>query len=200
MIQHGLGLLFQPTTQWQKIAALSENSLRTLLLFPCVMAILPAVAWYYGTTQVGWTVGDGSSVIKLTAESAKIICTLFYLGMLVCIAAIGYFIHWMAETYGAESSIVKGVIIAGFTATPMFIVGMIGFEPILWLDMLAGVASVCWSVYLMYLGIPIVMDIPKERGFLFSSAVLAIALVILICLMGGSVILWDLGAAPAFTD
>jgi hypothetical protein len=45
-----------------------------------------------------------------------------------------------------------------------------------------------------------VMGIPKERGFLFSSAVLAIAMVILICLMVGSVILWDMGAAPAFTD
>ena len=45
-----------------------------------------------------------------------------------------------------------------------------------------------------------VMNIPEERGFLFSSAVLAIAMVILICLMVGSVILWDFGAAPAFTD
>jgi hypothetical protein len=32
----------------------------------------------------------------------------------------------------------------------------------------------------MYLGIPIVMRIPQERGFLFSSAVLAISLVILV--------------------
>jgi hypothetical protein len=52
----------------------------------------------------------------------------------------------------------------------------------------------------MYLGIPIVMGIPEERGFLFSSAVLAIAMVMLICLMVGSVILWDIGAAPVFTD
>ncbi len=66
--------------------------------------------------------------------------------------------------------------------------------------MLIGVVALSWSVYLMYLGIPIVMNIPEERGFLFSSAVLAIAMVILICLMVGSVILWDFGAAPAFTD
>jgi Yip1 domain len=200
MIQHGLGLLVRPNTQWQKIADLPEKSLGSLLILPCLLALLPAVAWYYGTTQVGWTVGDSTSTTKLTAESGLIICTLFYFGMLGCVGVIGYFIHWMAETYGAESSTVKGIVIAGLTATPMFIIGAIGFQPILWLDMLAGVAAVCWSVYLMYLGIPIVMGIPKERGFLFSSAVLAIALVILICLMGGSVILWDLGAAPAFTD
>ena len=53
---------------------------------------------------------------------------------------------------------------------------------------------------MMYLGIPIVMDIPQERGFLFSSAVLAIGLVLIVCLMVASIILWDFGAAPAFTD
>jgi hypothetical protein len=52
----------------------------------------------------------------------------------------------------------------------------------------------------LYLGIPIVMQIPKERGFLFSSAVLAVCLVIIIVIMVGSVILWDFGAAPRFTD
>ena len=106
----------------------------------------------------------------------------------------------LSDTYGADSSLTKGIVIAGLTATPLFIAGAVGFYPLLWLDMLVGVAAVSWAVYLMYLGIPIVMNIPEERGFLFSSAVLAIAMVILICLMVGSVILWDFGAAPAFTD
>ncbi len=200
MIQHTVGLLVRPSTQWRTVAGLPEPSLRTLLLYPCFLAILPAVAWFYGTTEVGWSVGDHGEPIKLTRESARQICILFYLTMLACIAIIGYFIHWMAHTYGAESSITKGIVIAGLTATPLFIAGLVGVYPLLWLDMLIGVVAVSWAVYLMYLGIPIVMDIPEERGFLFSSAVMAIALVILICLMAGSVILWDFGAAPAFTD
>ncbi|CAA0087894.1 Inner membrane protein YohC [Halioglobus japonicus] len=200
MIQHTFGLLVRPSTQWRTVAAMNENTLRTLLLYPCLLAILPAVAWYYGTTEIGWTVGDHGETIRLTRESARQICILFYMTMLACVAVIGYFIHWMSATYGAESSVVRGIVMVGLTATPLFLAGLVGFYPILWLDMLIGVVAVSWSVYLMYLGIPIVMNIPEERGFLFSSAVLAIALVILICLMVGSVILWDFGAAPAFTD
>lgn len=199
MIQYTVGLLVRPTTQWRSIAALPESSLRALLLYPCILAILPAVAWYYGTTAIGWTVGDGEP-IRLTRESARMICILFYVTMIACVAIIGYFIHWMSSTYGAQSTITRGVVTAGLVATPLFIAGLAGVYPILWLDMLIGVVGVCWSVYLMYLGIPIMMHIPEERGFLFSSAVLAIAMVILICLMVGSVILWDIGAAPAFTD
>jgi hypothetical protein len=199
MIQHTFGLLTSPSKHWRSIAQLDDNTLTTLLLYPCFMALIPAVAWYFGTTTEGWTVGSGEA-IKLTRESALQICILVYLTMLGCVAAIGYFIHWMADTYGAKSTITKGIVITGLTATPLFISGIVGVYPLLWLDMLIGVFAVSWSVYLMYLGIPIVMDIPEERGFLFSSAVMAIGLVILICLMVASVFLWDLGAAPAFTD
>jgi hypothetical protein len=200
MLQHTVGLLIKPESQWRSIAALPESRIKLLLLYPFFMAIFPAVAWYYGTTVSGWTVGEHGETIRLTQDSALQICILFYLGMVACIAVIGYFIHWMSETYGANSSISLGIVIAGLTATPLFVAGMVGFVPILWADMLIGAAAVTWAVYLMYLGIPIVMDIPRERGFLFSSAVLAIAMVILICLMVASVILWDMGFAPAFTD
>ena len=200
MIQHTFGLLVRPATQWRTIAALPESTLNTLLLYPCILALLPAVAWYFGTTQIGWSVGDDGEPIRLTRESARVICILFYLTMIACVSIIGYFIHWMAATYGAQTTVTRGIVTAGLIATPLFIAGLVGFYPILWLDMLIGVVAVCWAVYLMYLGIPIMMNIPEERGFLFSSAVLAIAMVILICLMVGSVILWDFGAAPAFTD
>lgn len=200
MIQHTIGLLVKPNEQWRTVADLPEKSLNTLVLYPCILAILPAVAWYYGTSRVGWTVGDSEDAIKLTVASARQISILFYLAMIACVAVIGYFIHWMADTYGADSTFAKGVVIAGLTATPLFIAGLVGFYPLLWLDLLIGVAAAGWAVYLLYLGIPIVMGIPEERGFLFSSAVMAIAMVILICLMVGSVLLWDLGAAPAFTD
>lgn len=199
MINHAIGVLFKPASEWQDIARLPENSVNKLVLYPCIMALLPAVAWFYGTTNIGWTVGDGDA-IKLTADSARAIIILFYFAMVAAVAGIGYFVHWMAHTYGADSSIAKGIAIVGLTATPLFIAGASGFYPILWLDMIVGVIAVCWSVYLLYLGIPIVMDIPEERGFLFSSAVIAICLVMVICIMVGSVILWDFGAAPAFTD
>jgi hypothetical protein len=199
MFNHAIGILVRPSTQWRSVAKLPEPSLNTLILYPCIMAVLPAVAWFYGTTVVGWSVGDGDA-IKLTPDSARAIVILFYFAMVGAIAGIGYFIHWMADTYGANSTIAKGIAIAGLSATPLFLAGATGFYPLLWMDLLLGVVAVSWSVYLLYLGIPLVMDIPEERGFLFSSAVIAICLVMVTCIMVGSVILWDFGAAPAFTD
>lgn len=199
MLQHTVGILTSPAATWRKLAELDEHGRSIMLLYPIVLAILPAVAWYYGVTQVGWHIGDGD-YLKLTERSATLICFLFYGAMLGCVYTIGYFVHWMSDTYGGKSTLLKGMVVAGVTSTPMFIIGAAGFYPLLWLDMLLAVAAGSWSVYLLYVGIPIIMDIPKERGFLFASAIIAISLVILICLLVATTMAWEWGAAPTFVD
>ena len=44
------------------------------------------------------------------------------------------------------------------------------------------------------------MAVAPERGFLFASAVVAIALVGVVAAMGGTAILWELGAEPVYAD
>lgn len=199
MIGNIFGLLFRPKAQWQSIAEQNKFSLPYSIIYTLILAWLPAVAWFYGTTEVGWAVGD-SDHVRMTAESATMIITLFYFTMIASVTAIGYMIHWMSKTYGADSSMAKGIAIASFSATPLYIAGAVGFMPIYWLDLLVGVAAVCYAVYVLYLGIPVVMKIPEERGFLFSSAVVAFCMVIVMMIMGGTVILWDMGATPTFVD
>jgi hypothetical protein len=199
MIAKAIGIMFQPAKTWQLVAELSDVQLRPYIFYPVLLAIIPAVAWYYGTTQVGWTVTAGEPV-KFTGDSAIMIAVLFYLAQVLAIWAVGYFVHWMAETYGAESSATKGLAIAGLCATPILLSGVMGFYPLFWLDFIIGLAAVSYSTYLLYLGIPIVMCIPEERGFLFASAVVAVGLVMVMVVMGATVILWDMGFTPTFTD
>jgi hypothetical protein len=44
------------------------------------------------------------------------------------------------------------------------------------------------------------MEIPEERGFLFSSAVLAVGLVALVSVLAATAMLWGSGFAPQFVD
>ena len=56
-----------------------------------------------------------------------------------------------------------------------------------------------YTIFLFYSGVPAVMEIPQERGFLFSSAVMAFGLVALVALLAVSVLLWSSGFGPSFT-
>lgn len=198
MFRYVVGLPFQPRSQWQ---ALSNRypSIAMALLYPLVMAALPAIAWYFGVTRAGWRLGGGNTV-RLTTESAMVIVLLFYITQVLAVIGIGLMVHWMARTYVAQSSAATGIALAGLAATPLFLAGLIGFYPVFWIALLLGLLAVTHSVYLLYLGLPIVMKVPEERGFLYSSAVIAVCMVCLMMIMGGSVMLWDMGAAPQFTD
>lgn len=199
MLNNPFAFLISPAAQWQKVAAASLNQQRTAAIYVAVFALFPCLAWYHGTTEIGWRVGAGE-LVKLTPDSALLLIVAFYAAIMLALAGIGLAIHWMAGTYGSIASFTRGYAIAAYGATPLFIAGIFGFHPLLWLDMSLGILAVSWSVYLLYTGLPVVMNVPAERGFLYASAVIAVCLVFLMAMMGATVILWDMGFMPEFKD
>ncbi|ONM42507.1 hypothetical protein BXT89_17575 [Halopseudomonas pachastrellae] len=197
MIHHVVGLFTHPDEEWKEIRGEEESIGHMYLTHVLLLAAIPAVSAYIGTTQIGWTVGTPEAV-KLTQASALQMTVLSYLAMLAGVAVMGAFIHWMARTYDASPTFNDCVIFAAYTATPLFIAGVAALYPSLWLGMLVGTAAICYTVYLLYQGIPIFMDIPSDEGFLFSSSVLAVGLVVLVAMMATSVIFWGFGVGPVY--
>ena len=193
-----LHFIFEPEAAWRSLAG-EQPRWSTVVAWLLVLAAIPACAWYYGATRVGWQVGNGQ-LLRMTVDSARLIILFFYLAMVVGIGCIAAMIHWMAVTYGAATSALDAMRLTVVTATPMFLAGLAGFVPILWLDLIVGIGAASWSLYLLYVGIPVTMRISKERGYLFASATVAVCLVLLISLMGFTVALWEWGAMPVFTD
>ena len=70
--------------------------------------------------------------------------------------------------------------------------------PMPWLNMLFGIVALLYTVYLLFTGVPVVMKITKEQGFLFSSAVLTVGMVTLVGMLAVTVILWGSGLGPVF--
>src|SRR5690625_1137168 len=156
MIDHVMGMVLRPRRQWSLLAG-RQPELGRALLYPLVMAALPALAWYYGVTEVGWRVGAGP-VVRMTPDSARLIVLLFYLAQVLAVAGVGSMVHWMSSTYGAvSSSPALGIAVAGRAATPLFLAGVVGVYPIFWLDLMLGLLALAYAVYLLYTGIPAMM-------------------------------------------
>lgn len=198
MFSYVIGMIIRPHYQWRQLSRRLPG-MGGAMFYLLVMAALPALAWYYGVTQVGWQIGYGK-LVRMTPDSARMIMVLFYITQVLAVLGIGFMVHWMSRTYGAESTLATGVAVIGLAATPLFLAGLVGVYPVLWLDLLIGMAAVAYAIYLLYLGIPIVMNVSEERGFLFASAVIAAGMVGVLMIMGGTVMLWDMGASPQFTD
>ena len=194
---NGFLIALNPTKGWQRIAADDSGLMKVLFLHTIVFALIPAVGWYVGVTQRGWIVAE--ETVRLTAESALPMCALFYLAMVAGVIFLGYMVSWMAGSYGSESGVASGVKLISYTASPFFLAGLLGFYPSLWLDIMVGTLIACYCVYLLYIGTSPMMKVPPERGFLYASAVFAVALVSFVALLGATVVLWDFGPAPEYT-
>ncbi|MEM7020943.1 MAG: Yip1 family protein, partial [Pseudomonadota bacterium] len=161
------------------------------------LAAVPPLCGFMGTTQIGWQVGFQGTV-RLTQQSAGLMAILTYFALLVGFYAIVWLIHWMSITYGDKQPLPRCITLAIYAASPLFLLGLVTLYPLLWLNMILGIPALAYSVYLLYSGLPIMFDTTKERGFLFSTAVLGVGLVSIVTLMAATVVLWGFGFGPEY--
>lgn len=199
MINHVWGLFTHPEREWQQIRQEDESIRHTYLTHTLLLAAIAPLCAYIGTTQIGWVIGERAPMM-LTHGSALGMAFMSYLTLLAGVAIMGGFIHWMARTYGANPSLARCIAFATYTATPLFIAGLAALYPHLWLGLLAGTAAISYTVYLLYTGLPPFMSVSTEEGFMFSSAILAVGLVVLVAIMAFTVVLWGLGIGPQYAS
>ena len=199
MMSHLFGIFTNPRREWEAIRDDNCTVGKCYLSYVFLLAAIAPVSGYFGTTRFGWEIGAREAV-KLSPDSALIIALAFYLVMLIGVFSMGAMIHWMGQTYSAHQPLSRCITLAAFVATPLFLVGIFELFPILWLNFVIGLPALAYTVFLLYTGVPIMMEVSEERGFLFSSAVLAVGLVALICMLAAMAILWGNGFAPQFVD
>lgn len=196
VLKHVLGIMLNPSKEWLEIRDENTTMSEVYLQHVLFLAAIPPICAFIGATQLGWIVGD--NVHRLTAASTAPMAFGFYLASLLGVYVMGRAIFWMSETYGAGASLDKCVVLSAYMITPMFVCGLIALFPVPWIILVVGLVAVGYTVYLIYTGIPIVMGIDKDQGFLFASAVLTVGLCTLVGVMASTVILWGLGLGPQY--
>lgn len=198
-LTHALGLLIHPKQEWNKISQ-EKNEIPGLLIgYVLILALIGPAAGYYGTTTSGWQIGSREAV-KLTTQSAMTISILYYLAVVVSVIGLGLMVRWMCKTYGGNTSLNRCIALSAYVSTPIFLVGIVEIFPILWINLVIGLFALAHSVYLLYSGVPIMMNISEDKGFLMSSSMLAIGMVALVTLLALTALMWGFGFQPNFTN
>lgn len=198
MFGHVIGLFISPTKEWHAIREKLEHNSCQYVMLVFILALIPPVCGYIGTTQFGWKIGTAAPV-KLTQGSAVTISVAYYFAIVVGIFMMGYVIQWMGKTYVKNVGLSESVALATFVAVPLLLVGLFELYPVLWVNFIIGLLALAYSVYLLYSGLPILLDIPKEKGFLYASAIMGFGLVALVGLLVVTALIWGVGLEPRFT-
>jgi len=199
LLSHAPGMFTRPAAEWNTIREEGASASQIYIAYACILALITPVCAFISTTMFGWEVTEGR-VIKLSTSSSLQLNILTYGAMLFGIFVLGWMIDWMAKTYGGqqEKNITQGIALTAYACTPLFLAGFALLYPVPWVNMLVYLIAACYSGYLIYSGIPILMGIDKDRAVMFGGAILTVALVMLVSTRVGSVIIWSLGFGPEY--
>ncbi len=197
IIKNIFNLLYSPKEEWHCIAKTNRKSSKIFIFFVIPMALIPTISATIGASYVGWNIAGGE-IHKLTFESAVQLSIAAFFGMLMAVAVGGWLIQWMAKTYGGNADLSRSMALAAYSATPLFLVGVLGLYPVLWVDMLFTLIAIALSVRLLFLGVPVMMETDEDKGFLYANSILTVAMVLVIGLLVITVLFWGSGLAPAF--
>ena len=181
-MNHVWGLFSHPDREMHVIKSENETVSHHYTHHVLLMAAVPVICAFIGTTQIGWNFGDGT-VVQLSWFTGLYLAIIFYGLMLAGVAVMGRVIHWMARNYPQRPSLAHCMVFAGYVATPLFLSGIVALYPLVWLCALIGTIALFYTGYLLYLGVPTFLNINKEEGLSFSSSTLAIGVLVLEALL-----------------
>ncbi len=118
-MNHVWGLFAHPNREMSVIKSENETISHHYTHHVLLMAAVPVICAFIGTTQLGWNFGDGT-VIKLSMLTGLALAVLFYAVMLAGVAIMGRVIWWMARQYPQQPSLKRCMVFAGYVATRCF--------------------------------------------------------------------------------
>ena len=149
-MNHVWGLFSHPDREMHVIKSENETVSHHYTHHVLLMAAVPVICAFIGTTQIGWNFGDGT-VVQLSWFTGLYLAILFYGLMLAGVAVMGRVIHWMARNYPQRPSLAHCMVFAGYVATPLFLSGIVALYPLVWLCALIGTIALFYTGYLHHL-------------------------------------------------
>lgn len=157
-----------------------------ILLHVAVLSLIPTICAYIATVYIGWDIGVDTH-FTMAADKAIIAALAAFLCLNIGVYALGYSICWLSKTFDLSPNPVHCTELAVFSSLPLFLLGFVALYPVLYIDVIVGLFALGAAVYMLYIGIPIFMHIPEDEGFVYSTWVITIGLVMLVVFLGAAV-------------
>ncbi len=187
--------LYQPIDAFSSLAKTEPSPVSILLRYSIWLLLLPPLFSFIGAANFGWRLG-APDPLMLNTNALVMISVAYLLVLIFGLVTTAFISQWMASTYGASTSLGRHFALITIVGEPLAIASLIHLFPDVFVNMLVLIPTMMWSMYLLYKGIPIVLETPPERGMLMASSLVGWLLVAAVSLLGISMSFWTLGIGP----
>jgi len=166
-------LVVNPRGEWQAIEAEKHTVQDLYTGYVMILAAIPAVCEFVGLSIVGVGVFGATHRMSLAQGVAQVAITyLFSLGLVYAFAMI---IDALAPGFGARKDFSQALKVAAFFPTAAWVAGIFYVVPSL---SIIGTLASLYSLYLLFLGLPIVMKAPEDKALPYTVVAMIVAIVL----------------------
>jgi hypothetical protein len=176
-----------PKTEWPVIDSEPATIGSIYKNYVVILAAIPPVCLLIGLFLLG------GGYLPMNFILAQAVIT--YLLSLVSVYVLALIVEALAPSFGGTKDRLKAFKVAAYASTAAWVVGIFYLLPFL---IVLGIVGGLYSLYLLYLGLPVLMKVPTDKAIVYTVAVVVAAIVINI-LVGviTSRILYGMLAGPA---
>ena len=166
-------ILLSPKTEWEVIDAeqTTPADLYTHYIMP--LAAIGPVAHLIGSTVFGITI-PFVGTYRVPIGSAITQAIVSYVLALAGIYVLALIVDALAPTFNGQRSQIQALKLAAYSTTASWIAGIFALVPALSPLILLGL----YSLYLLYLGLPILMKTPRDKAVGYIALVIIMAIVL----------------------
>ncbi len=140
-----------------------------------ILAAIPPIASFIGLSLLGFSMLGFSYRLPLGWGISHAVVS--YVLSLVGIYVVALIIDALAPNFGSQKNLINAMKVAVFSWTPSWIAGILMIIPAL--SPIAVLLSL-YSLYLFYLGLPILMDTPKDKAMGYCIVTIVVSIVVFI--------------------
>ncbi len=172
LIQRAQAILLKPRETWPAIADEPATTASIYSEYVVFLAAIPAIASFIGLSIIGagafgisYREPIGAGLVRMVLGFAMSLAGVYVMAMIV---------DAMAPSFSATRNPLNALKLVAYGATAGFVGGVFSLLPMLsWLGFFAG----CYSIYLLYAGMPVLMKCPPEKAAGYTAVVVIIAIV-----------------------
>jgi hypothetical protein len=193
MVERIKNIVLKPKLEWPVIAAepTSITHLYTGYVMP-LMALAAAMS-FLRMSLIGVSIPFAGVVRTPIASGLAYGIVSFGFG-LVGLYLVGLIINALAPTFGGSSDRRQALKVAAYSATPAWLGSVLALSPIL--PTLLQWAALFYSVYVLYLGLPVLMQSPRDKALGYTATLVICTLLLGIVFMALGIAAGRLGLGP----
>lgn len=164
-------MILKPKDAWEQIKG-EETTIKDLYTsYAAILAVIPPVA-----TFIGWSVvGMFFINYRMPFTSGITYAVFHYILSLAGLYCVAFIINMLAPHFDSRKNMVSAMKVAVYANTPNWLAGILFIIPSL--SPIVMIASL-YSLYLFYLGLPVLMETSKEKTIGYVIVIIIAAIIV----------------------